>query len=205
MGNRQEHSLVMLQFNLRAGSITNQRQKSGANLKDESSYPKNKVPVHVGRYLIFQYLLQSRIPDPGFIALQDQITSKDVENLCDALTERSTNKTNIYESRKTQNGKKEALLLYNTNLMIYDESRPLKEGDFRYRSDVKAIELFQRIDGGLFQHKSSECYIVAISYHGENTDSTDAEKKICISRRYMNCNQANLENYSVAWSRNMTT
>ena len=149
------------------------------------------MSVHVGRHLIYEYLKQSIIPDPAFIALQDEPNNVDVAAIQDALQQRRRSGGATYKCAawhcNEDRGKnvlpagKKAALLYNENVLVCRKGSLLAQHDFFYRSEHKAELLFKRLDGGLFLHKPSKRFIVAVSYHGEKNGYSDADKKECIS------------------------
>jgi hypothetical protein len=166
MGNLQEHTLIALQLNL------------GAKKRSNGGY----VSKHIGRYVISQYLEQSIIFDPAFIALHDDFSTVDAESIRDAFKTRTQQSDVTYHSIRGEplKPKPNALLLYNTSIMTYDSNITLEKDDFfigRGKGrDTKARKLFERLDGGLFQHEQSKQFIVAVSYHGEHTQSSDEKK-----------------------------
>jgi hypothetical protein len=180
MENYPRHDVVALQFNLGAA-----RKPKGP-----STYVK-QVSKHVGRHLIYQYLKQSIIPDPAFIALQDELSNVDVDHIRDVLHEcrrKPDDKCELDEIYKCaawhghKDGKdalppgKKAALLYDTKEITYDTENPLVEDDFFDPRNYRAQRLFNRLDGGLFLHKPSQRFIVAVSYHGEKNDTKDEKK-----------------------------
>jgi hypothetical protein len=153
--------------------------------------------------LISEYLNQSIIPDPAFIALQDESSNVDIEAIQNVLQQRRRSDGATYkcvawdckedtEKEVVPAGKKEvvpagkkkvvpagkkAALLYNENVLVYDEESILAKDDFFHRRYTKAELLFNRLDGGLFLHKPSKRFIVAVSYHGKNACPVDEKKE----------------------------
>lgn len=186
-----QHSLVALQFNL--GAAPGRKQTSAAVTGDQIP---GTVSRHVGRHLINQYLQQTTIPDPAFIALHDVFNNEDIKTICEALKGRPTNGDGTYESVVKNPGRKTACLLYNSNIVTFDKNSLLAEDDFFVESDAgEELRLFKRLDGGLFQHNESKQFIVAVSYHGEKKESRDIEKKDNISGRSLARFDANIESY----------
>lgn len=188
MENCPQHPVVALQFNLGAAPRSNQKQKAPSTSVKQG----NGVSVHVGRHLIYQYLKQSIISDPAFIASQDELSNVDVEAIRKALHERSRSSGGTYECTAWhchKEGKealpqgKKAALLYDKTVMTYDKANTLVEDDFFNPRDNRAQRLFARLDGGLFLHAPSKRFIVAVSYHGEKNGSKDDEKKTYILGR----------------------
>jgi hypothetical protein len=142
------------------------------------------VSKHVGRYLVHEYLSHSVFPKPAFITLQDDFTQPDIESISEAMKKRPTGDIAEYSSTSKNQGK-EAHLLYNEGVFIYDKYNSLSEDDFICGSDVKRQNLFNRLHGGLFQHKSSKQFVVAISYHRENNESKNDEKKEYVSGKHI--------------------
>jgi len=193
MEEHEEHYLVALQFNLGAAPVIRRKQTSAATSADQ--IPSN-VSKHVGRHLISQYLQLTTITDPEFIALHDTFSNEDVKSICEALKGRPTSNHGTYESVNENQGRKTACLLYNSNLVTHDTNSLLAEDDFFVERDAgEAFKLFKRLDGGLFQHKKSRQFIVAVSYHGEKTESRDSEKKDNLSGRSLALFDANIESY----------
>jgi hypothetical protein len=167
MANSQQHNLVALQLNL-GGARKSKR--AGPNTTNEA----RDVSKLVSRYLINQYLKQSIIFDPAFIALHDVPNGEDTKSVREAIVERTETKKGTYLSVTSV---KTAVLMYDSYAVEYDANRPLVEDDFFAKSDIKARKLFKRLDGGLFFHKQWNRWIVAVSYHGEKTESRADEKK----------------------------
>lgn len=174
MENLQEHTLIALQLNLGATARSTRKRNSDPD--------GSNVSKHIGRYVISQYLEQSFIFDPAFIALHDDFSGVDVKSICDAFKTRTQKTVVTYHSIEGDQlkTKQNALLLYNTSVTTLDSNVPLAEDDFFMGQgkgrDTKARKLFERLDGGLFQHEQSKHFIVAVSYHGENTMSYDDKK-----------------------------
>src|SRR5271167_1796909 len=85
MDNCPLYPVVALQFNLGTAPRSNRKQKAPSTSVKQG----DGVSKYVGRYLIYQYLKQSIISDPAFIALQDELSNVDVEAIRDILHERS--------------------------------------------------------------------------------------------------------------------
>lgn len=185
----EDYDLVTLQFNLGAASMPVKKSKRSSEPSGENNSTDGQVCVskHVGRYLVHKYLSHSVFPNPAFIALQDGFNDKDVESICEAMKKRSTGDIAEYLRTPTNQEKKDlkALLLYNNDVFIYDTDNCLSEEDFFCGSDVKRQRLFNRLNGGLFQHKVSKQFVVAISYHGQKKDSKNDEKKEYVSGKHI--------------------
>ena len=117
------------------------------------------MSVHVGRHLICEYLKQSIIRDPTFIALQDYPSNIYVEDIRDALQESKGNCGAVYKclawhcnegNRDALPSGKKAALLYNERALICDKEKALAKNDFFNGRDTKSDNLFKRLDGGLF-------------------------------------------------------
>jgi len=171
MGNDPEYPLIGLQLNLGGASKRRSSASSDQVLRDS-------ISVHVRRYLICQYLKQSIIPDPAFIALQDKFNDVDVAEIREALQQRRTSSCATYKRAVSDgNVQKEAALLYDENVLVYDDETLLAQDDFLNREEANAETLLKRFEGGLFLHKPSKQFIVAISHHGENNGSTHENRK----------------------------
>src|SRR5271168_3762267 len=90
MENFQEHTLIALQLNLGAAAKSTPKQNPATPSADQGSAADGgTVSVHVGRYVINQYLEQSIMFDPAFIALHDDFSGVDVKSICDTFKTRT--------------------------------------------------------------------------------------------------------------------
>ena len=118
--------------------------------------------------MIKEYIKQSdpqRLPNPAFVALQDGITEPDYKNIANAFKERGFTHWDLVEASKKSKG---VSLLYDRNTLteLKDSEWTLTKDDFFVSERRKATLLDERIAGGLFQHRESTHFIVAVSYHG---------------------------------------
>jgi hypothetical protein len=138
------------------------------------------------RFIIKEFIERScrtTLPCPTFVALQDTVGTGDVENIRNAFDRREGCKKDDWTFDVTPEGgtgNATAKLLYNSKIVdFFGGSAELVEEDFKFKGKtVKSDQdlgksLFGRIAGGLFKHKESGHYIVAISYHGKTKSNVD--------------------------------
>lgn len=184
-----EYPLVALQFNLGAAPRRSPKQNSEGTRGEPISVEGEggRVSTHIGRHLICEYLKQSLFHLPAFVALQDDPSNVDVLSIRDVLDERMGSQTGYkcvawhYNKEGALPAGKKAALLYDSTLLIHDTENALSEEDFFHGKDSKARRLFKRLDGGLFLHRPSDRWVVAVSYHGEKNDSKEVERKEYLS------------------------
>lgn len=191
MENYKEHPLIALQFNLGAAPKRNQKRQSGTTSKEpipvETENGTAFVSRHIGKHLICEYLKQSLVDLPAFVALQDNLSSGHIRSIRDALDgslgiEKGYNcVASLRDEKAGLPSGKTAALLYDSTLLIHDAESALKDHDFFHGRPAKAKRLFKRLDGGLFLHIPSNRWVVAVSYHGEKNDSKEVERKEYIS------------------------
>ena len=169
------YQLVALQFNI----------SSGTSKRGQPS-PATKT---CAKFLIREYIKRIKsdiLPAPAFVALHDRVSRQDCNNIRTAFRERPGCNTELTILPSGES--KEVRLLYDQNTVtsLTDTEYILAQDDFFRRHDggdvrdqwnTKSRQLFERIDGGLFQHNKSSQYIVAISYHGINNSTPDAGKR----------------------------
>lgn len=156
------YDLVALQLNVSPGS-------------DKESGSASK---RCSQFLIREYIKRSdpqRLPDPAFVALQDGITATDRKNITSAFKERGGGtQGDLVEASKKSKG---VSLLYDRKVLteLKGTEWALKKDDFSLPDQKGKALLDERISGGLFQHRESTQFIVAISYHGRvKTKSLEA-------------------------------
>ena len=170
MGDNIYHDLVALQLNVAPGT---DKAKGSASKKS-------------AQFLIKEYIKQSdpqRLPNPTFVALQDGITEPDCKNIVNAFNERRrlTDGALVNASKKS----KGVSLLYDRESLIElkEPEWTLTKGDFFPSEAKKSAQLDERIAGGLFQHRKSAHFIVAVSYHGRL--KTRSEEALVQKKEYV--------------------
>lgn len=134
------------------------------------------------KFLIRRFIESShpdKLPYPTFVALHDNALGTDCANIREAFNARDRRNAGleIFTSPASEGVR----LLYNADvvncLVEADEDVLVQDDFFKNKAGDKNEQLFKRIAGGLFQHKASTQYIVAISYHGIHASTTKLEKE----------------------------
>jgi hypothetical protein len=150
------------------------------NLSGQSGKGITTATKDCRQYLIRQYIERcdpERLPIPDFIALQDGVTRADISNMREAFKSRHTSPKDRFDAVNNADiSSSNAQLLFNTGKLthvrdFHGKDWALVESD--YFKDEKSIS--SRVSGGIFQHKKSAQFIVAVSYHGFNQNKPVAQ------------------------------
>jgi hypothetical protein len=106
--------------------------------------------------------------------LQDGVEKPDINNIREAFKSRQISPTDRFEAvNYAEISSKDVQLLFNTGKLthirdFHSKDWALVESDFFKETSAteKARKISGRVSGGIFQHKNSTQFIVALSYHG---------------------------------------
>jgi hypothetical protein len=134
------------------------------------------------KFLLEGFLKRSRrdvFPCPTFVALHDGAKKADCQIFQRAFNVQDDSGADL--ERFDSPASDDVHLLYDRNIVIClaetDEDVLAQADFFKNETGDKCEQLFKRIAGGLFQHKASAQYIVAISYHGIHVSTTNQDKE----------------------------
>jgi hypothetical protein len=147
------------------------------NISGRTSGFKNCI-----KFLLKGFIERSRpdvFPCPTFVALHDGSTDSDCKTIQKAFDVREGCVSGLEKFKSPSNDG--VHLLYNSNTVecLTGTSEDILAQDDFFKNEIgnRSEQLFKRIVGGLFQHRVSTQYIVAISYHGIHASTTKLDKE----------------------------